>query len=39
MNQYVKQYLTFFAFIAVTKIVVAPVIRSLKVPMLTSIVD
>lgn len=39
MNQYVKQYLTFFAFMAVTAIVVRPVIRSLNVPLLNDVVN
>lgn len=37
MNGYVKSYITFFAFLAVTKIVVAPVLKSMKVPYLSDL--
>lgn len=39
MHAYVKSYLTFFAFMAVTAIVVKPLIKSLNVPLLTNIVE
>lgn len=39
MNHYVKSYLTFLAFMAVTKIVVAPVVKSMNVPLLGDIVS
>lgn len=39
MNAYVKSYLTFFAFMAVTTILVKPLVRSLNVPLLTDIVS
>ncbi len=39
MNQYVKAYLMFLAFNAITKVVVRPVATSLNVPLLTTIVS
>jgi hypothetical protein len=38
MNSYVKAYLTFLAFQAVTRIVVKPIATSLNVPLITTIV-
>lgn len=38
MNSYLKSYLTFFAFMAITKIVVAPVLKSVNIPLLSDIV-
>jgi hypothetical protein len=38
MNSYVKAYLTFLAFQAVTRIVVKPIAVSLNVPLITTIV-
>lgn len=37
MNQYVKSYITFFAFMVVTKVVVAPIVKSLNIPLLSDI--
>lgn len=38
MNSTVKSYLWFLGFMAVTAIVVRPVVKSLNVPMLTDVV-
>lgn len=38
MHAYVKSYLTFFAFMAVTTIIVRPIVKSLNVPLLNDIV-
>jgi hypothetical protein len=38
MNSYVKAYLTFLAFQAVTRVVVRPIAVSLNVPLITTIV-
>ena len=37
MNSYVKSYLMFVAFLAVTKIVVAPVAKSVNIPIVTQV--
>ena len=37
MNEHVKSYLYFIAFMAVTKIVVAPIAKSLNVPIVSDI--
>lgn len=37
MNSYVKSYLVFFAFTAITAIVVRPVVRSLNIPLLNNV--
>jgi hypothetical protein len=37
MNAYVKSYITFFAFLAITKIVVAPMLKQTGVPMLANL--
>lgn len=37
MNAHVKSYLYFVAFLAVTKIVVAPVAKQLNIPVVSSI--
>lgn len=39
MNAHIKSYLTFFAYMAVTAIVVKPLIKSLNVPLLNSLVE
>lgn len=39
MNGYAKSYLTFFAFLAITKIVVAPLLKSVNVPLISDIVS
>ncbi len=36
-NPYVKSYLTFVVFLAVTKIVVAPIVQNLNVPLLKDV--
>lgn len=36
-NPYVKSYVTFIAFLAVTKIVVAPIVQNLNVPLLKDV--
>lgn len=36
-NPYVKSYITFIAFLAVTKIVVAPIVQNLNVPLLKDV--
>jgi len=37
MKQYVHSYLTFVVFLAVTKIVVAPIAQNLNVPLLKDV--
>lgn len=37
MKQYVHSYLTFVAFLAVTRIVVAPLAQSMQVPILKDV--
>ena len=37
MKQYVHSYITFVAFLAVTKIVVAPIAQNLNVPLLKDV--
>lgn len=39
MNGYVKSYLTFFAFLAITKIVVGPALKSVNIPIVSSVVS
>lgn len=38
MNAYIKQYAVFVAFLAVTKIVVAPIAKQMNIPVLSSVV-
>lgn len=38
MHAYVKSYLVFIAFLAVTKIVVSPVAKSMNIPIVSDIV-
>lgn len=38
MNAYVKNYAMFLAFLAVTKIVVAPIAKQMNIPVLSSVV-
>jgi hypothetical protein len=37
MNAYVKSYITFFAFLAITKIVVSPILKKSNVPLLVNL--
>ncbi len=38
MNAYLKQYAVFLAFMAVTKIVVAPIAKQVNIPVISTIV-
>ena len=38
MHQYVKSYLVFVGFLAVTKIVVSPIAKQLNIPLVSDIV-
>lgn len=38
MNEHVKSYIWFVAFLAVTKIVVAPIAKNLNIPLVSDIV-
>jgi len=38
MNAYLKQYAVFIAFLAVTKIVVAPIAKQMNIPVIGTVV-